>query len=340
MHLRRLGSTDLEISSLVFGGMSLGVSPSSEGFAMSDGEAERALSVAFESGINAFDTANIYSDGLSESVLGRWISSRRAEVIVLTKCRFATHGFRAADPSPPEFGLSRSAIQYACEASLRRLGTDYIDLFQLHMQHRDVRIEETLRAIDDLVQSGKVRYVGCSNFTAYRLMQALWIADKSGLPKMASVQFPWSLVMRDVERELVPISVECGLGTLVYSPLGRGFLSGKYKRGEAPPPDSRLAARRGVFNDYDQTRIWQILEVVTDVAKRYEAPPAAVAIAWLLAKPSVSGVILGVRNQSQLRDNLLAASLTLADGDRARLDRVSEPAWGYPYALISRYEPW
>jgi aryl-alcohol dehydrogenase-like predicted oxidoreductase len=340
MDRRKLGSTNLAISELVFGGVSLGVASSSEGFAMSDVDAQRTLDMAFDAGINTFDTANMYSDGMSEEVLGHWISKRRTDVVVLTKCRFATHGFRASDPSPPEFGLSRSAILHACEGSLRRLRTEYIDLLQLHMQHRQVAIEETLRALDDLIRSGKVRYIGCSNYSAYRLMEALWVADKNQLPRIASVQLPWSLIMREVERELVPLCVEFGLGTLVYSPLGRGFLSGKYARGEPPPADSRLANRRSVFNDYDQARMWSVLAAVKEMAARYHTSPAAVAIAWGRSKPSVAGVIIGIRNKAQLRENLAGASLTLSNDDLAKLDRVSEPLWGYPYSLIARYEPW
>lgn len=340
MERRTVGCSDLAISRFVFGGTSLGVAPSSEGFAMADDDAERVLDLAFERGINAFDTANIYSDGMSEALLGRWIGNKRTDVIIMTKCRFATHGFRACDPLPPEFGLSRAAVIHACEASLRRLRTDYIDIFQLHMQHGQIPIEETLRALDDLMRSGKIRNFGFTNFTAYRLMEALWVAERAELPRLISVQFPWSLVMRDGERELVPISQKFGLGALVYSPLGRGFLSGKYRRGEPPPEDSRLAHRRSVFNDYDQVGMWSVLEVLLQISGRYDTVPAAVALAWLLSKPSVTGLIIGVRSEEQLRQNLLAASLTLDDKDLALLDRVSEPKWGYPYTLISRYEKW
>ena len=340
MERRTLGSSGLKVSALTFGGMSLGESPQFAGITMPSDEALRVLDAALDAGIDTIDTANIYSEGGSEELLGRWLAGKRNRVILCTKCRFRTDDFQEAPPTPGEVGLSRHAIIRACEASLSRLATDHIDLLQLHMQDHVVPIEETLRALDDLVRAGKVRHVGCSNFTAYRLVQSLWAADRRNLTPIISMQVPWSLVSRDVERELIPAARAFGLGVLVYSPLGRGLLSGKYRRGAEPPPGSRLSKWRTAFREYDQERSWETLDAVLEIAKRHEATPAAVAIAWLLGKPEASSVIVGVRNEAQLRENLAATAITLSPGDIATLDAVSEPEWGYPYSLIRKYEPW
>ncbi|NOK18534.1 aldo/keto reductase [Corallococcus carmarthensis] len=320
--------------------MSLGNSHIFNGISMPDDEAQRVFDAALDAGIDTVDTANIYSEGRSEELLGRWVAGKRHRVILCTKCRFRTNDFMEGRPTHGEVGLSRHSIIQACEASLRRLSTDYIDLLQLHMQDQAVPIEETLRAVEDLVRAGKVRYVGCSNFTAYRLVQALWAADRRNLTSLTSIQLPWSLLQRDVERELVPAARTFGLGVLVYSPLARGFLSGKYRRGEEPPEGSRLSQWRSAFREYDEERSWEVLNAVTAAAKRHETTPAAVALAWLLARAETSSVIIGVRSLAQLRENLAATSVRLSADELAILDQYSEPEWGYPYTLIRKYEPW
>lgn len=201
-------------------------------------------------------------------------------------------------------------------------------------------IEETLSALDDLVRQGKVRYVGCSNYTGYRLVESLWAADRKGLEPYVSLQFQWSLAVRDAERELIPAVRAFGLGTLVWSPLARGFLSGKYRRGAEAPPGSRLATWTDSYRQFDNDRGWAVLEAVQRVAGRRGATPAAVSIAWLLSRPEVTSVIVGARTEAQLEENLAALSVKLAPDDLAELDRVSAPEWGYPYSFIAVRESW
>jgi aryl-alcohol dehydrogenase-like predicted oxidoreductase len=241
---------------------------------------------------------------------------------------------------PNEYGLSRKSILWNCEQSLRRLQTDFIDLYQVHMQDRSVPIDETLRALDDLVRSGKVRYVGCSNYTGYRLTESLWSSDKLGVSRYESIQLQWSLVSRDAERELVPAARAFGLGVLVWSPLGRGFLSGKYRKGQPPPPGTRLEAWKDSWAMTATDQSWRTLDVIETVARRNDSAPSAVSLAWLLSKPEVSSVIVGARTPAQLAENLRAASLRLSPDDLKALDEVSQPAWGHPYNFIGAREPW
>jgi aryl-alcohol dehydrogenase-like predicted oxidoreductase len=294
---------------------------------------------ALDAGIDTIDTANGYAEGRSEELLGRWMEGKRHAVTLATKCRFPTLG-GTSPMHPNEWGLSRKSILWNCEESLRRLRTDFIDLYQVHMQDGSVPIEETLHALDDLVRSGKVRYVGCSNYTGYRLTESLWVADKRGLSRFESVQLQWSLVARDAERELIPAARAFGLGVLVWSPLGRGFLTGKYRRGQPPPPGTRLSAWKDSWAMTATDQNWRTLETVETVARRLETTASAVSLAWLLAKPEVSSVIVGARTVEQLEENLRALSVKLSADDLKALDEVSRPAWGYPYNFIGAREPW
>lgn len=340
MEHRSLGRSGLKVSRLTLGAMTFGESRGfMKGVTSPDDEARRVLDRALDAGIDTVDTANVYSEGRSEELLGEWLRGKRDRVVVATKCRFPTSG-DASSAGPHEHGLSRKAILKACEDSLRRLRTDFIDLYQVHMQDRAVPIEETARALDDLVRQGKVRYLGCSNYTGYRLVEALWAADRRGLDPYASVQLQWSLAVRDAERELVPACRAFGLGTLVWSPLARGFLSGKYQRGQPPPPGSRLSAWSDSFKQFDHERCWRVLDAVRTVAQRRGATPASVALAWLLARPEATTVIIGARDVRQLEDNLSALQLRLEPEDAAALDAASAPEWGYPYAFIGFREPW
>ena len=340
MEHRSLGRSGLKVSRLTLGAMTFGESRGfMKGVTSPDDEARRVLDRALDAGIDTVDTANVYSEGRSEELLGEWLRGKRDRVVLATKCRFPTSG-DASSAGPHEHGLSRKAILKACEDSLRRLRTDFIDLYQVHMQDRAVPIEETARALDDLVRQGKVRYLGCSNYTGYRLVEALWAADRRGLDPYASVQLQWSLAVRDAERELVPACRAFGLGTLVWSPLARGFLSGKYQRGQPPPPGSRLAAWADSFKQFDHERCWRVLDAVRAVAQRRGATPASVALAWLLARPEATTVIVGARDVRQLEDNLSALQLRLEPEDAAALDAASTPEWGYPYAFIGFREPW
>jgi aryl-alcohol dehydrogenase-like predicted oxidoreductase len=335
-----LGRSGLKVTRLSLGAMTFGESRGfMKGVTSPDEEARRVLDRALDAGIDTIDTANVYSEGRSEELLGEWLAGRRERVVLATKCRFATTG-DAARAGPHDSGLSRKAILKACEDSLRRLRTDFVDLYQVHMQDRFVPIEETLSALDALVRQGKVRYAGCSNYAGYRLVESLWTAERRGLERYASIQLQWSLLSRDCERELIPAVRAFGLGTLVWSPLARGFLSGKYRRGEPRPADGRLTAWQDSWRSVDVPQAWAVLDEVRRIAGARGTTPAAVSLAWLLARPEVSTIIVGARTVAQLEENLAALSVRLSPEEIAALDRVSEPAWGYPYAFIGAREPW
>jgi aryl-alcohol dehydrogenase-like predicted oxidoreductase len=341
MELRRLGTSGLHVSALSLGAMTFGASQTfMKGVTSSDEEARRVFDRAIDAGINLVDTANVYSEGASEELTGRWVKGKRDRVLVATKCRFPIGFGVTGKPGPHDWGLSRKAILAACEASLRRLDTDFVDLYQVHMQDTSVAIDETLRALDDLVTQGKVRYIGCSNYTGYRLVESLWTADKLHTHRYESVQLQWSLAVRSAEREVIPACRAFGVGVLVWSPLARGFLSGKFKRDQPPPPGTRLESWRDTFKAYDNDRMWNVIEVLGRVAKRRETTHAAVALAWLLAKPVVSTVIVGARTIDQLEDNLRATDVKLAAEDVRELDEASAPPWDYPYDFIARTQPW
>ncbi len=341
MEHRKLGRSGLDVSRLALGAMTFGESRGfMKGVTSPDEEARRVLDRALDAGIDTVDTANVYSEGRSEELLGRWLEGKRDRVVLATKCRFPTSGVDLAKAGPHEAGLSRKAILRACEDSLRRLRTDHVDLYQVHMQDRSVPVEETLSALTDLVRQGKARYVGCSNYAGYRLVESLWAADRRNLERYVSIQLQWSLVFRDCERELVPAARAFGLGTLVWSPLARGFLSGKYERGRPPPEGARLASWGDTWNTIDVPRSWAVLDAVRAMASRRGTTPAAVSLAWLLAKPEASAVIVGARTVRQLEENLAALEVRLAPEEVAELDRVSEPPWGYPYSFIAAREPW
>jgi aryl-alcohol dehydrogenase-like predicted oxidoreductase len=340
MELRPLGKSGLRVSALSLGAMTFGESSTfMKGVTSPDDEARRVFDAAVDAGVNLVDTANVYSEGRSEELTGEWIRGKRDRVLLATKCRFPI-GFGTRPVGPHDMGLSRKHILEACEASLKRLATDVIDLYQVHMQDPSVPIEETLRALDDLVTSGKVRYVGCSNYTGYRLTESLWAADKRNLHRYESVQFQWSLVTRDAEREVTPACRAFGLGAMVWSPLARGFLSGKYQRGMSPPAGTRLESWKDSYRSIDNERNWRILDAVANVAKRRETTHAAVSLAWLLARPEVSTVIVGARSVEQVHDNLKALSVKLTADDVKELDEASKPEWGYPYNFIGMREAW
>ncbi len=341
MELRPLGRCGLRVSALSLGAMTFGDSATfMKGVTSPDDEARRVFDRAIDAGINLVDTANVYSEGRSEVLTGQWIAGKRDRVLLATKCRFPIGFGLDKKPGPHDLGLSRKHILAACEASLKRLGTDVIDLYQVHMQDAAVPIDETLRALDDLVTQGKVRYVGCSNYTGYRLVESLWSADRNRTHRYESVQLQWSLAVRDAEREVVPACRAFGLGVLVWSPLARGFLSGKYRRGEAPPAGSRLESWRDSYQAFDNDRCWGIVEVTRAIANKHATTPAAVSLAWLLARPEVSTIIVGARDVQQLDDNLKALEVKLTPEDLEALDDASKPDWGYPYAFIGAREPW
>ncbi len=335
MEHRRLGRSGLKVSKLCLGAMTFGDSPGfMKGVTSSDADGRKVLDRSIEAGIDFIDTANVYSDGNSERLLGEWLGAKRKDLIIATKCRF-TMGSTVHD-----LGLSRRHIIQACEDSLKRLRSEWIDLYQVHMQDGEVEIEETLRALDDLTRAGKIRYSGCSNFTGYRLTESLWIADKRNLHRFESVQLQWNLIERGAEREVIPTCRAFGLGVMVWSPLARGMLSGKYKKDMAPPTGSRLAEWKDTFKKVNNDRSWAMLDTLAAVAKEADATVPAVALAWLLHKPEVTSVILGARDLTQLEDNLKAANLKLTAAQVETLDKASAPDWAYPYDFIGGRERW
>ncbi len=325
MEYRFLGRSGLQLSAFSFGTMTFG----GEGRHKSIGgtqvdEARRLIDVCIEAGVNLFDTADIYSNGLSESILGEALGGRRKEVLIATKA-FARMG-----ELPNDIGLSRHHIIEACEASLRRLGTDYIDLYQVHSMDSLTPMEETLRALDDLVRAGKVRYIGCSNLSGWHAMKALATSERQGLERYISQQIYYSLISREAEYELVPLGIDQGVGILVWSPLAFGFLSGKFRRGEARSGETRLK-EWSVPGLNDEERAYKILDAVQDIARVHGATAAQVSLNYIRQKPGVTSVIIGARNEQQLRDNLGAASWMLSVEEIERLNQVSAVPVPYPY---------
>jgi len=293
--------------------------------------AHSIMNKALEAGINFFDTADVYgNDGLTEKVIGNWFEKdeRRDDVVLATKCRFRMR------PGPNGTGASRYRIVRTVEDSLRRLKTDRIDLYQIHMQDIDTPEEETLRALDDLVRAGKVLYIGASNYAAYRLVESLWSSEKQRLERFVSLQAQYSLIARQLEREHVPACRRFELGILPWSPLAGGFLSGKYRKDAEAPAGSRLDKYKERFARFDDEKNWRILDAVDEVAKAHDSTPARVSLAWLMRKPMVTSVIFGARSLAQLDDNVSASELGLTDEDMRKLDEVSAPDLGYPYEFM------
>jgi aryl-alcohol dehydrogenase-like predicted oxidoreductase len=287
-------------------------------------EARRQIDMCLDAGVNLIDTADVYSTGLSEEIVGKVIAGRRDDVLLATKVRMPM------GPGPNDAGLSRHHVITGAEASLRRLGTDHIDLYQVHEWDGRTPLEETLAALDHLVSSGKVRYVGVSNYAGWQLMKALGTAEKLGLPRFVSQQIYYSLQARDAEYELIPAAVDQGLGVLVWSPLAGGLLSGKYRRGVQPTEGRQLTD----WNEppvHDQDKLYDTVDVLLEIAEAHDVSAAQVALAYLLGRPAVTSLVIGARTSEQLADNLAAADLVLSEPERARLDEVSRQPLLYPY---------
>jgi len=333
---RNLGSAGVKVSTLCLGGMTFGEADEKSFMhkvGSDEATAHAVLDRALERGVNFIDTADVYGqDGLSERVLGNWFAARgtRDRTVLATKFRF-TMG-----DGPNKSGASRYRIIKCAEDSLRRLKTDRIDLYQIHMQDITVPEEETLRALDDLVRAGKVLYVGCSNYAAYRLMDSLWRAKAGHLSPFVTLQAQYNLLVRDIEREHVPLCRTEGLGILPWSPLAGGFLTGKFEQGKPPVAGSRLGDKAERFALYDLERNWKIIDAVRAVAAELSTTPAAVSLAWLTGKPQVTSVIFGARTLEQLDANLAAADLELSAAHMAQLDAASTFDLGYPYTFIRR----
>ena len=333
MEMRRLGRSGLKVSALGFGAMTFGGKPDDPfgRIGTTDGaEAETMVGRCLDAGINLFDTANTYSDGRSEEILGRALGSRRHEAVIATK------GFNRIGPGPNDVGASRGYIVRACEASLRRLGCDYIDLYQMHCFDGLTSQEETVRALDDLVRAGKVRYLGVSNYAGWHLMKGLAVADRQGGTRYVSQQIKYSLLTRDAENELVPLGLEEGVGILVWGALESGILSGKYRSGSPEPGETRLPGGPQL-SDAERERCDAVLDTLTEIASARGLGLGSAAIAWLLRKPGVSSVLVGARTPEQLDQNLAAAQSPLDDEEVQRLDKVSETPWIYPYQIYKTY---
>ena len=326
MEYRQLGRSGLKVSALTMGTMTFGGQGdfANVGTTETD-EARRQVDMCLDAGINMIDTADVYSTGRAEEIVGEAIKGRRDDVLLATKVRMPM------GPGPNDAGLSRHHIIRGAEASLRRLKTDYIDLYQVHEWDGQTPLEETLDTLDTLVRAGKIRYIGASNYAGWQLMKALAVSDRHDYQRFVCQQIHYTLQAREAEYELVPTSLDQGLGILVWSPLAGGLLSGKYRRGQATPEGTRQLAGWGEPPVRDEEALYDVVDVLVEVAEGRGVSPAQVALAWLLGRPAVTSVIVGARTDAQLADNLAAAELQLSDDERARLDAVSAPPLLYPY---------
>lgn len=287
--------------------------------------AKKMVDACLEAGINLFDTANVYSAGASEEILGKALEGRRQDALIATKATF-TMG-----KGPNDRGSSRWHLIKACEDSLRRLGTDYIDIFFMHGFDAQPAVEEVMRALDDLVTSGKVRYLGCSNFSGWQTMKSLAVSDRYGWNRYVAYQGYYSLVGRDYEWELMPLALDQGVGTMVWSPLGWGRLTGKIRR-DSPMGEGRIKQGGAVGGpEVDEDYLYDVVDALEEVAKEQDASIPQVALAWVVSRPSVSTVVMGARNEKQLRDNIRAAEIELTEGQIQRLDQASHRTPTYPY---------
>ncbi|RVP17809.1 aldo/keto reductase, partial [Sinorhizobium meliloti] len=315
MEYRRLGRSGLKISTITMGTMTIGgggkfAQVGDVGIA----DARRYVDLCLDAGVNLIDTADIYSTGACEEIIGEVLGGKRKDgVLIATKARFSM------GPGPNDGGLSRHHLISACEASLKRLKTDVIDLYQVHEWDGQTPLEETMEALDTLVRQGKVRYIGCSNYSGWHIMKALGISALEHRQRFVSQQIHYTLEAREAEYELVPISIDQGLGILVWSPLAGGLLSGKHRRGQSPEGTRQLAG----WNEppiRDEERLWKIVDMLVAIAAERNVSPAQIALAWLIGRDAVTSVIIGGRTEDQFRDNLAAAGLKLTDEERELLD--------------------
>jgi aryl-alcohol dehydrogenase-like predicted oxidoreductase len=326
MEYRQLGSSGLRVSALTLGTMTFGGQGDFAKVGATDvAAARRQIDVCIDAGVNLIDTADVYSQGASEDIVGEVLFGRRDDVLLATKVRMRM------GEGPNMEGLSRHHVIEGCEASLRRLRTDHIDLYQVHEWDGSVPLQETLSALDQLVRDGKVRYVGVSNFAGWQLMKALGISERDGLARFVSQQIYLSLQERSAEYELIPAAADQGLGTLIWSPLAGGLLSGKYRRGEDAPEGSRRFAGWDEPPVYDEDKLYDTIETLVEIGDGHGVSAAQVALAWLLTRPTVSSVIVGARTDEQLADNLRAAELQLSADELSALEKVSRPNLIYPY---------
>ncbi|GGM17031.1 aldo/keto reductase [Nakamurella endophytica] len=326
MEYRQLGRSGLRVSTITLGTMGFGGTGWATPVGQIDVEgARRQIALARDAGVNLIDTADVYSAGLSEEIVGQALGSSRDDVLIATKVRMPM------GDGPNDAGLSRHHILRGAEASLRRLNTDHIDLYQVHEWDGATPLEETLSALDTLVQSGKVRYIGASNYAAWHLMKALGISERLHLQRFVSQQIYYSLQAREAENELVPVSLDQGLGILVWSPIAGGLLSGKYRRGKEAPAGSRHLTEWSEPPVHDEDKLYDTIEELVAIGEAHGVSAAQVALAYTIAKPAVTSVIVGARTEEQLTDNLASAELSLSTDEMARLDAVSAQPLPYPY---------
>lgn len=327
MEYRKLGKSGLKVSALSFGAATFGGKGDFfKAWGSTDvKEASRLIDICLEKGVNLFDTADAYSAGLSEEIVGQAIKGRRDKLLLATK---ATFRFR---DGPNDVGSSRWNIIKSCEESLKRLGVDHIDLYQMHGFDALTPVEETVKALDNLVTSGKVRYIGCSNFSGWHLMKSLSISERYGLERYIAYQGYYSLIGRDYESELMPLAIDQGVGTMVWSPLGWGRLTGKIQRGKPLPQTSRLHSTAEQGPPISDEYLYNVLDVVFEIAKETGKSVPQISLNWLLQRPTVSTVIIGARNEEQLLDNLGAADWQLTKEQMRRLDEASKIVPAYPY---------
>ncbi len=329
MEYRQLGGSGLFVPVLCFGTATFG---GSNDFFKAWGstqveEARRLVDLCLDAGVNFFDTADIYSHGMAEEILGKAIEGKRDQLIISTKATFPTGN------GPNNQGSSRYHVMRSCEASLKRLGTDYIDLYHMHGFDGNTAVEETLRTLDDLVQSGKVRYIACSNFSGWHLMKSLGVSDRYGWNRYSAHQVYYSLANREYEWELMPLGIDQKVGSLIWSPLSAGRLGGKYRRNQPPPAEGRVAQGGSPVPQavISEEVLYNIIDVLDGIAAETEKTVAQVALNWLLQRPTVSSIIIGARNEEQLRQNLACTGWNLTPEQIKKLDAVSEVPTTYPY---------
>ncbi|HEX4065086.1 MAG TPA: aldo/keto reductase [Acidobacteriaceae bacterium] len=327
MDYRHLGRSGLKVSALSFGAATFGGGNeffSAWGNTGVD-EARRIVDLCIDAGINLFDTANGYSTGRSEEILGKALGDKRNRILLSTKAFFPMA------EGPNDLGSSRFHLLHQCDASLKRLGTDHIDIYHIHAFDAFTPIEETLDALNALVHQGKVRYIACSNFSGWALMKSLALADRYGWTRYVAHQVYYSLIGRDYEWELMPLGIDQGVGALVWSPLGWGRLTGKIRRGQPTPEISRLHKTTEAGPPVENEYVYKVVDAIDEIAKETGKAVPQIALNWLLQRPTVSSVIIGARNEEQLKQNLVAASFTLTPEQVAKLDEASELPPVYPY---------
>jgi aryl-alcohol dehydrogenase-like predicted oxidoreductase len=327
VEFRLLGGSGLKVPVLCFGtGTFGGANEFFRAWGATDvQEATKLVDICLDAGVNMFDSADIYSNGMSEEILGKAIAGRRVKVLISTKGSFRM------GTGPNDSGSSRHHLIEAVEGSLKRLGTDYIDIYQMHGFDVATPVEETLATLDELVRSGKIRYIGCSNFSGWHLMKSLAVSERRGWARYVAHQAYYSLVGRDYEWELMPLALDQKVGALVWSPLGWGRLTGKIRRDQPPPEVSRLPATAAIGPPVADEYLYRVVDALDEVAKGTGKSVPQIALNWLTTRPTVSSVIIGARDEAQLRDNLAAVGWSLTPEQIAKLDAASSTTLAYPY---------